>query len=78
MLKEHFIGKWGNSLAIRLPKEILDQVHLHLKDPVNIVVKKGSVVIEPVERKLTLEELLEDYSPSEATDWGIPQGQEEW
>jgi len=78
MLKEHSIGKWGNSLAVRIPKGILDQVHLHLKDSVKISVREGAIVIEPKEQKLTLNDLLEDYEPSEAVDWGEAQGKEAW
>jgi len=78
MSKEHSIGKWGNSLAVRLPKDILDLAHLHLKDSVVISVRKGAIIIEPKERKPTLSELLEDYEPSEVADWGEPKGKEIW
>jgi len=78
MQKETSIGKWGNSFAVRIPKEILDQVHLHLKDSLSLSVQDGAIVLKPKERKATLEELLEGYQASEAVDWGVPQGREEW
>ncbi|MFD1007241.1 MULTISPECIES: AbrB/MazE/SpoVT family DNA-binding domain-containing protein [Oceanisphaera] len=50
------IAKWGNSAALRLPKNILDALSLNIGDKVNIVQRGNSVVIEPC--KPSLEDLL--------------------
>lgn len=36
--------KWGNSLAIRIPKSIADDAHLQLGDPLEIAVAGDGVV----------------------------------
>ena len=50
------ISKWGNSAALRLPKNILESLALHIGDKVNLVQKGNTVVIEPC--KPSLDELL--------------------
>ena len=37
------ISKWGNSAAIRLPKEIMAHLSLHIGDKIEIVEKNHSV-----------------------------------
>ncbi len=39
--------KAGGSLAIRIPKEIIDVVHLHVGDEVSVKASKGKIIIEP-------------------------------
>ena len=75
------IGQWGNSLAVRIPKYVVEQLNLKSQDQVECRVEQGKLVIEPVEEfpELTLEELLtEVVEPSEEVDWGKPEGQEVW
>jgi antitoxin MazE len=50
------IAKWGNSAALRLPKNILDALSLRIGDQVSIVQRGRSVVIEPC--KPSLDDLL--------------------
>lgn len=70
------IAKWGNSLAIRIPKsEILEKG-----------LEEGSVVevsLKTVKNKRpTLKELLAmigpEGNPHEEIDWGPPLGKEVW
>ncbi|MDX6850959.1 AbrB/MazE/SpoVT family DNA-binding domain-containing protein [Gilvimarinus sp. SDUM040013] len=60
------IAKWGNSAAIRLPKNILDALSLHIGDQVNIVQRGRSVVIEPC--KPSLDDLLAKVTPQNHHD----------
>lgn len=60
------IAKWGNSAALRLPKNILDAVSLHIGDQVNIVQRGRSVVIEPC--KPSLDDLLAKVTPQNRHD----------
>ena len=40
------IQKWGNSLALRIPKRLADQIGLQPNMPVEIVVTEGKLTIE--------------------------------
>jgi antitoxin MazE len=44
METEMLISKWGNSLAVRLPKALVDQLGLKEGDELNIVVAKDGVL----------------------------------
>ncbi len=75
------IGKWGNSLGIRLPKHISEALHLRVKDKVSCVIEDGKLLLEPVRppKKYTLEELLAKVEElSEEISWGKPEGEEVW
>ena len=51
--------KWGNSLAIRVPKSIAQQAGLKVKDDLDIEVRKGALVLRPhLRRVYRLEDLL--------------------
>jgi antitoxin MazE len=56
------ISKWGNSAALRLPKNILEVLALHIGDKVNLVQKGHTVIIEPC--KPSLEALLAKVTDS--------------
>ena len=60
------IAKWGNSAALRLPKNILDALSLHIGDQVSIVQRGRSVVIEPC--KPSLDDLLARVTPQNRHD----------
>ena len=53
------IQKWGNSLALRIPKSFASEVGLKSDSPVDISTEDGKLVIAPVTKpQLTLEQLL--------------------
>jgi antitoxin MazE len=72
--------KWGNSLAIRVPKRVAEEAGLHEKDQVEIEVRKGTLVVRPhLRRVYRLEDLLKRITPRnvhEAVDFGKPVGRE--
>ena len=75
------IGKWGNSLGIRLPKHISAALHLRPKDKVSCAIENGKLVLKPLSRvkKHTLKELLAKVEePSDEISWGKPEGEEVW
>jgi antitoxin MazE len=77
------IQKWGNSLALRLPKALTEEADIHLDSPVEITVRDHTIVIEPVREKRTydLDELLARVKPENLhgeTDFGSPIGKEVW
>lgn len=74
--------KWGNSLAIRVPKSVALQVGLKEQDDLEIEVQDGNVVLKPhVRRVYRLEDLVKQITPKNVhgeTDTGIPVGRETW
>ncbi|MGA3071808.1 MAG: AbrB/MazE/SpoVT family DNA-binding domain-containing protein [Terracidiphilus sp.] len=56
--------KWGNSLAIRIPKPIADDAHLQLGDPLEIAVAADGVVqVHRVGEVPTLAQLVAQITP---------------
>ncbi len=51
------VGKWGNSLAVRLPKEVVEALGLKEGDEIKITAKAKTHL--EVERDMTREEALE-------------------
>tara|TARA_B100000745_G_scaffold176640_1_gene115634 strand:+ start:190 stop:450 length:261 start_codon:yes stop_codon:yes gene_type:complete len=41
--------RWGNSAAVRLPKEILEQAKLSVSNPIRIDVLDGKIVIKSLQ-----------------------------
>jgi len=75
------IQKWGNSLGVRLPKNITEQKALYEGLGVSVVLKDSQIVIEPAEEKLALEALLFLVSKDnlhEETEWSDVRGNEIW
>ncbi|MBL7184659.1 MAG: AbrB/MazE/SpoVT family DNA-binding domain-containing protein [Anaerolineae bacterium] len=53
------VKKWGNSLALRIPKPFATEIGLQRDSPVEVSLVNGHLVIAPVvEPTLTLEHLL--------------------
>ncbi len=74
------IQKWGNSLALRIPKAYADQMGLSLNSPVKISLENERLIIESLPRP-QLADLLADVTPEnihDETDWGDPTGNEVW
>ncbi len=76
------ISKWGNSLALRLPKAVLEEAGLTENQPVEITVVKGQIRIDPVvELVYDLDDLLAQIKPANLhpeVNWGSPVGKEIW
>ena len=53
------VQKWGNSLAVRIPKPLAEDADVKEGTVLNLAVSDGKVVATPVERKkLSLKQLL--------------------
>ncbi|MFW6316435.1 MAG: AbrB/MazE/SpoVT family DNA-binding domain-containing protein [Cyanobacteriota bacterium] len=77
------IKKWGNSLAVRIPQVIAQQVQLEEGANVSFrISEEGFLILIPQQRKkYTLEELLAGVTPEKLEgemDWGDSGGQEFW
>ncbi|TGU74826.1 AbrB/MazE/SpoVT family DNA-binding domain-containing protein [Geomonas terrae] len=74
--------KWGNSLAVRLPKMMAAECGIEVDSPIEIVRQENCIVIRPVSpAALALESLVdaitEDNMHSEVPT-GKPVGNELW
>ena len=76
------LAKWGHSLAVRLPKDVVENARLREGDRLNLAVAKdGAVVLRPARRRYSLRELVDGITPKnrhKETDWGPPVGRELW
>jgi len=75
------IGKWGNSLAIRLPRSIASELELREGTPVELRTEGGVLVIREARPRYRLTDLLAQTNSGNLhgeVDWGLPQGEEEW
>jgi antitoxin MazE len=50
--------KWGNSLAVRLPKNVAEECGITVDSAVEVLKENNCIVIKLVKRKLTLDALL--------------------
>lgn len=58
------VQKWGNSLALRIPKAYAEETQIQDGSSVDLSLQDGNLVITPVRKKtFTLEELLKDITP---------------
>jgi len=76
------IQKWGNSLALRIPKALAIEANVESGSTVDLSLSNGELKIKPIDdREYTLEELLSGITAENIHDevsTGIPQGKESW
>lgn len=84
------VRRWGNGQAIRLSKEILEQMHIKENDNLNVTVHDGKMVLEKAEKPkyLNLKERLEAFygkpideiqvESTQEVDMDAPVGKEFW
>jgi len=78
--------KWGNSLAVRIPKALADAVKVSDGKRAELKVENGTLVLRPVVKparkaRYTLDELLSGMPPDNVpleVDWGARRGNEAW
>lgn len=77
------VRKWGNSLAIRIARDVADDFELEEGSFVEIVSAPSKIIVRPTHgaRKYTLDSLVRDIRKEnlhKETDWGKPNGKEIW
>jgi antitoxin MazE len=76
------IKKWGNSLALRIPRSFAHESRISQGSTVEVLLEEGRIVVEPVsERDYTLKELLAKVTRRNLHDeveTGGPVGKEAW
>lgn len=77
------VGKWGKTLAIRFPGEVVRTTQLREGERVEIEAHEGEIVIRRAAREVRVEELFRGKTPEEwralyrgAFDWGPDLGRE--
>jgi len=76
------VQKWGNSLALRIPRAFANEAQLENDSLVEITLVEGQIVVTPVVAAgWTLEGLLEGITPANLhgeVDTGPAAGNEAW
>ena len=75
------IQKWGNSLALRIPRQLAHDVHLKEGTEVTLTERAGKIIVRPLEEEPSLVELLAGITKENLhreTDFGSPHGKEVW
>jgi antitoxin MazE len=63
------VSKWGNSLAVRLPKKLVEQMHLAAGDELTIVeATEGKIAVEKIDRRAEFLKQMEQFR------WPAPEG----
>ena len=57
------LSRWGNSLAVRIPKDALDGADMHEGDRLEIVSERGHLVLVPQAITPSLDELIAGITP---------------
>ena len=78
------VQKWGNSQGLRVPKDVLEQAQIGVGDDVQLSVRGGRIIVEPVTKirgRYKLKELVAKIPKGHRTaeaEWGAPRGKEVW
>ncbi len=77
------IKKWGNSLALRIPKDLAQTLELHEGTQLTLELTEHGLLLKPAKKRRSknLNELLEGLTPEKIhreIDWGQAVGNELW
>jgi antitoxin MazE len=73
------VARWGNSLGLRIPKDIALRAGLCEGSRVEVEAAGGRIIITPARPRYVLADLLKGMTPEamrEAFDWGPDRGRE--
>lgn len=73
------VAKWGNSLGVRVPKEVAARIGLREGSRVEVTTEENRIVLTVSRPLHRLEDLLVGMTPDamhEVFDWGEDQGRE--
>lgn len=75
------IQKWGNSMGIRIPSNILKTIGITLNDILDISLDDDKIVISKPKKKFSLDQRIKEYSGPDLTKefvWDEKRGKEIW
>jgi antitoxin MazE len=81
VMRARKIVRWGNSMAVRLPKVVLRDLGLQEGDTLVFGTRNGAVVAKPLKKKPVLRDLLAKVTLEnlhEELAWGKPREKEVW
>ena len=73
------ITKWGNSLGLRLPRALADQIGVGEGQKVKVTAEGSRLIVEAVAPRYSLDDLLANMTPETAHaafEWGDEVGRE--
>jgi antitoxin MazE len=73
------VARWGNSLGLRIPKDIAQRTGLREGARVDIEAHDGRIIISPARPRYVLADLLNGMTPEamrDAFDWGPDKSRE--
>jgi antitoxin MazE len=74
--------KWGNSLALPIPRSFAKEMGLKTASSINMQIEKGRIILTPVEKEpLSLKDLVAKITKDnihQEIETGIPCGNEIW
>lgn len=74
------LAKWGNSLAVRIPKSVVERARVREGQQMIVEGRRGAIVLRP-DRRFRLSDLVSRMTPQnrhDEADWGPPAGEEIW
>lgn len=75
------VARWGNSLALRIPRSVAAEFDVRDGDAVDVTVENGVITVRPATPRYTLDDLVSRITPRNrhrATNWGDAVGNEAW
>ena len=73
------VARWGNSLGLRISKDIVRQAGLRERTRVDVAAEGDRIIISPARPRYVLANLLKGMTPQEMReefDWGPDSGRE--
>jgi antitoxin MazE len=73
------ISKWGNSLGLRLPRSLAQQIGVGPGAKVEVIAEGDRLIVKAARPRWALDDLLVNMSPDamgDAFDWGEDVGRE--
>ena len=72
------VSKWGNSFAVRLPKELIEELEVQEKSILEVKKEKKGFLLKKQKEAEELELMLKNMTPRKELDWGDKRGKEVW
>ena len=75
------VGKWGNSLAVRIPVTYAKDLDLKEGMDLDVSLVEGGMLLRPHPKQYSLDELVSGITPEnthDETTWGEVLGRESW
>lgn len=75
------VSKWGNSLGIRIPKAVTEELRLHEGSSLSLVARPDGYLLKPAQPEVSyllgdLVEQMRGEAEPDSIDWGTDVGEE--